>query len=108
MLHKQIISKHICLREKFKFAGQTVKIRSEIQKFGGAEFEIEDYWENVSGKSWMLSNGNPAAMFYAIRTGTQSFRTPIDNEVLYGKIGGLGYLFHVSELELPSNSGQMG
>lgn len=89
-------------REKFRFAGQTVKVKDEIQKFGGADFTIEDYWQNVSGGlSWMESNGNPAAMMYAIRTGSQGFRTPIDNEVVYGKIGLSGYLFHVSELILP-------
>lgn len=49
----------------------------------------------------MDSNGNPAAMMYAIRTGSQGFDVPIDNEVVYGKIGSLGYLFHVSELTLP-------
>lgn len=42
----------------------------------------------------MDSNGNPAAMMYAIRTGSQGFNVPIDNEVVYGKIGSLGYLFH--------------
>ena len=90
-------------REKFRFAGQTVKIRKDIQKFGGADFTIEDYWENVNGgTSWMNSNGNPAAMMYAIRTGSQDFKDPIDNEVVYGKIGALGHLFHVSELELPA------
>lgn len=84
-------------REKFRFAGQTVKVRNEIPKFGGADFIIEDYWQNVTGGlSWMDSNGNPAAMMYAIRTGSQGFDVPIDNEVVYGKIGSLGYLFHVS------------
>lgn len=42
----------------------------------------------------MDSNGNPAAMMYAIRTGSQDFDVPIDNEVVYGKIGSLGYLCH--------------
>lgn len=36
-------------REKFRFAGQTVKVRNEIPKFGGADFTIEDYWQNVTG-----------------------------------------------------------
>ena len=63
-------------REKFRFAGQTVKVRNEIPKFGGADFTIEDYWQNVTGGlSWMDSNGNPAAMMYAIRTGSQSRST---------------------------------
>lgn len=35
-------------REKFRFAGQTVKVRNEIPKFGGADFTIEDYWQNVT------------------------------------------------------------
>ena len=55
----------------------------------------------TGGLSWMDSNGNPAAMMYAIRTGSQDFNVPIDNEVVYRKIGLLGYLFHVSELILP-------
>lgn len=60
-------------REKFRFAGQTVKVRNEIPKFGGADFIIEDYWQNVTGGlSWMDSNGNPAAMMYAIRTGSRA------------------------------------
>ena len=36
-------------RERFRFAGQTVKVKKDIQKFGGADFTIEDYWENVNG-----------------------------------------------------------
>lgn len=88
-------------REKFRFAGYTVKIKSEIQEFGGADFTIEDYWQNVSGMSWMNSNRNPAAIMYAIRIGSQDFKVPFNNEVVYGKIGGMGHLFHVSELVLP-------
>lgn len=87
-------------RERFLHAGETVKVKEAVQKFGRADFCIEDYWENVSGMSWMNSNGNTAAMMYAIRTGCQDFKVPMDNEVVYGKIGGMGYLFHVSELEL--------
>ncbi len=65
-------------RERFRFAGQTVKVKKDIQKFGGADFTIEDYWENVNGgTSWMNSNGNPAAMMYAIRPDhkTSKFRS---------------------------------
>ena len=62
------------------------------------EFEIEDYWENVNGASWMVSNGNFAAMRYAYHAGR--CRLPIDNEVVYGKIGNSGFLVHISELEL--------
>lgn len=88
-------------RKSFLHAGEILKIKETVPKFGGMNFKAEDYWENVSGKSWMDSNGNAAAIFYAIRTGTQIFKVPVDDEVVYGKIGQMGYLFHVSELELP-------
>lgn len=58
-------------------------------------FHIEDYWDRVAGKSWMDCAGNLAALMYAIRA-TKSL--PIDDEVLYGKIGPFGHLVHVSEL----------
>jgi len=80
-------------------AGKTVKIKQEANGIGGREIVIEDYWYNVSGKSWKESNGNPAALNYAMRTAIGSMQIPMDDEVLYGKIGGLGYLVHVNELE---------
>jgi hypothetical protein len=43
----------------------------------------------------MLATGNPAALNYAMRAGTIGL--PVDNEVVYGKIGYLGYLVHTSE-----------
>lgn len=85
-------------REKFRYAGQTVKVKDEVEKYGGEDFTIEDYWENVYGTSWMNSNGNPAALTYAARIGCQKFNVPLNNEVVYGKIGPHGFLFHVSEL----------
>ncbi|MBQ7894933.1 MAG: hypothetical protein IJ364_00050 [Oscillospiraceae bacterium] len=94
------------VREKSPYAGMTVKTKSDVgvDLFSGfdlsnKEFDIEDWWENVYGASWMVANGNPAAIAYAFRSGNRGL--PTDNEVLYGKIGGLGFLFHVSELELP-------
>ena len=63
----------------------------------GAEYTIEDYWKTVNdGTSWMLAEGNIACVQYAIRAAKA--RIPIDDEVVYGKIGGLGYLVHVTEL----------
>ncbi len=64
--------------------------------FQGQEFRVEDYWDRVSGSSWADSLGNPAAINYAIRA--SNIGLPFDDEVLYGKIGCLGYLVHVSEL----------
>lgn len=89
-------------RERFSHAGETVKIKKEVPGFGGADFRVEDYYENVNGASWMDDIWVPAVRIYARRIGCQGFRVPIDNEVVYGKIGAFGYLFHVSELELKS------
>ena len=60
----------------------------------GSEIQIEDWWDRITGKSWMECDGNPACLQYAFTS-----RAPINNEVLYGKIGGLGHLVHVIDLE---------
>lgn len=63
----------------------------------GAEYRVEGYWKDVAGKSWMDSEGNPAALNYAMRAGMTGL--PIDDNVLYGKIGPFGHLVHVSEIQ---------
>lgn len=60
------------------------------------EYVVEGYWDEITGKSWMWSDGNIAAMNYGMRSGLKGL--PVDDEVLYGKIGALGYLVHVSEI----------
>lgn len=64
----------------------------------GAEFRLENWWdhETVHGASWMFAQGNPAALNYAMRSGLGNI--PLDDEVVYGHVGSLGYLVHVSEL----------
>ena len=37
------------------------------QDMSGQDFIVEDWCENVLGRSWMHANGNPAALEYAIR-----------------------------------------
>ncbi len=64
-------------------------------KLGDAEYRVEDWWDRVAGKSWMDCDGNPACLAYAVRS---AGRFPLDNEVVYGKSHGMGYLVHVSEL----------
>jgi hypothetical protein len=86
----------VTAREPSEYAGQTVKIRADVIELGEAAFRVEDWWVNVAGVSWMDAVGNPAALRYATRA---AGRTPIDDEVLYGKVDGLGYLVHVSEIE---------
>lgn len=94
------------IRERSPLCGCTVKTKPNVGKdplnkvdLGGQMFQVEDWWQNVSGKSWMDSDGNPAAIAYAFRTGFKD-NVPINNDVLYGKINGLGYMFHISELEV--------
>ncbi|PQM51799.1 hypothetical protein C5U48_12790 [Mycolicibacter virginiensis] len=70
---------------------------------GPVEYHVEDWWDRLAGGSWMFADGNPAAMAYAVRSAFKGL--PIDNEVLYGKVGALGYLVHVSEI---AASGQLG
>jgi len=93
--------------EKHEKAGQTitVNLKAPIVMGGAAgrttmEFTVEDWWDKLSGSSWMFAEGNPACMAYAIRAGVS--KLPINDEVVYGhnKDGGLGHLVHVSELEI--------
>ena len=85
-------------------AGTTVKLKKtathpQVGNFGGATIEIEDWQDRVFGKSWMVCDGNPACLVYAMRTGLSKIPIPTDNEVLYGKIGGLGHIVHITEIE---------
>lgn len=78
------------------YAGQTVNVK-DVTERGVQEYRVEGYWDDVSGKSWAVSDGNPAAMQYAVRSGVKGL--PIDDDVLYGKIGAFGHLVHVSEVQ---------
>ena len=75
-------------------AGNVVTIKSG--DFAGSEYRIEDWWDRVGGKSWMWCEGNAACLNYGVRSGFGGL--PLDDEVLYGKIGSLGHLIHISEL----------
>ena len=96
------------MREKFYKAGETVKIKQGVGEgntgdMSGQDFVIEDWWENIAGRSWMFCNGNPACLEYAIRSafyGDNNGVPTFSNDVLYGKVGPFGHLFHVNELEL--------
>lgn len=58
-------------------------------------YVVEDWWDRVSGGSWTTSP-TPAAFAYAMRTVVG--RIPIDDEVVYGKVGAFGHLLHKTEL----------
>lgn len=76
-------------------AGKTVTVKNS-REFEGQQYRIEDYWTNVGGRSWMDSVGNPACLDYAIRSAGDGL--PMDDNVVYGKIGAFGKLMHESQL----------
>lgn len=91
------------MRDVHPLAGQKVRLKEGIGKFmqgeaGGAEFVVEDWAENVLGCSVWAANGNPAALEYALRTGTNDNNVPIDNNAVYGKVGWFGHIVHESEI----------
>jgi len=94
--------------EQSRLAGKTVRVKPHVEPFGGSGFVVEDWWDRIAGKSWGVCNGNPACINYAIRTGLADHDVPDDDEVLYGKIGPLGHLLHISELESVTTSLQEG
>lgn len=65
--------------------------------FAGRTYHVEDYWDCVAGYSWSKMLSLPSCLNYMIRR--MSEYLPGDDEVLYGKIDGLGHLIHVTELE---------
>ena len=83
--------------EQSPLAGKTVKIISG--RYKDLQFKVEDWWDRLNQGSWMFARGNPACLQYAIRNSPVGDDLPIDDEVLYGKIDGLGYLIHISEIE---------
>lgn len=80
----------------FDGAGKTYRLKSATPGLDGAEYRCEDYWDRVSGGSWQLAQGNPAAVKYAIRSGIIGL--PLDDDVVYGKVGSFGELVHITEL----------
>ena len=77
-------------------SGKTFVVKHPDDPTQTAEYVVEGYWDEITGGSWMFAQGNPAALKYAMRSGFQGL--PVDNDVLYGKVGAFGHLFHVSEL----------
>lgn len=90
-------------RERHPLAGQTVRLKDGIGRFmqgdaDGAEFVVEDWADNVMGCSIWALNGNPAALEYAVRIDANGNNVPIDNNSVYGKVGGFGHIVHDSEI----------
>jgi hypothetical protein len=82
-------------------AGKVVIINSNLKTnppiTAGTEFHLEDWWDRITGKSWMVAEGNITTLIYGMRSGFAHL--PCNDEVVYGKVNGLGHLIHVSEFE---------
>lgn len=80
-------------------AGQTVTVRAGLDDEGSGvhEFRVEDWNDRLFGASWMDMQGHPASLAYAMRSALGGL--PLDNEVVYGKVGCFGHLVHVSEIQ---------
>lgn len=91
--------------EVHPLAGQTVILNDQAvdnltgEVVPGSFYRIEDWWDHMTGGSWMAAEGNPAALKFAMRAGFSTL--PVDDEVVYGKIGSFGHLVHASELGEP-------
>lgn len=86
-------------------AGKTVRIKDIAGDYlAGAEYEVEDWWDRVAGQTWKqgwVCDGNLACLDFAVRCGARagSGGLPLDDEVLYGKVGGLGKLVHITDID---------
>lgn len=81
--------------EIHQLARQTVEITEG--QFKGQQFILEDWWDRLGQGSWKICTGNPACIEYAVRVLMEPI--PQDDEVVYGKIDGLGKLIHVTQLD---------
>jgi len=85
------------IREIHPLAGKTVTLKSKDALIDGQKFWVEDWVINMPGnKSWQDLDGNICALNYAVKAAVNDI--PPDDEVIYGKIGSLGYMVHISEL----------
>jgi hypothetical protein len=84
-------------KEQSSLAGKTVKINAKYAKLAGEDYVVEDWWDRISGRSWRDTEVI-AEILYAERIKRKS-NASMDDEVLYGKIGILGHLIHISEIE---------
>lgn len=93
-------------RTPHQLTGEIVRVELKAPITGGIdagltvieEFMLEGWWDQLTGTSWTMSDGNFAAMAYGLRAGFALL--PPDDDVLYGKNiqTGTGHLIHVSEL----------
>ena len=86
--------------EPHPLAGQTVEARRIW--LDPVDFIVEDWWDRVVGGSWRAFPENahvsPVIVAYVDRIFPRATGIPFDDEVICGKIDGLGHLVHATEL----------
>lgn len=85
------------LSGRYVVLNDTTKDPTRDMVVPGSIYHVKDWWDRAYGKSWLHSDGNIAAVQYAIRVGFAK-HVPTDDDVVYGHIDGIGHLVHVSEL----------
>lgn len=96
--------------ESSPLAGKTVSTRDDVQLYDGVQHKwvvgphqlrVRDWWDrcDMSDRTSVLDDMSIAATNYAQRA--IQLQLPLDDEVVYGHVKGLGHAVHVSELELP-------
>lgn len=90
-------------RENHSLAGKTVRLNDRANDpiyrvvMPLKLYEIEGWWDFLTGSSWRFAQSrNIDARHYAARRIAAGL--PPDDEVVYGKIDGLGRLVHATEL----------
>lgn len=92
---------YIWLQAPFYFMenreGKTYRIKAG--QFKDSEYIVEALWDKLTGKSWMVSDGNPAALEYAMRSGLEG-DNHYDDNVWYGHLreSGMGKLIHETQI----------
>ena len=79
-------------------AGKKVNlVDARTREATGTEFSVQDWWDVLGSGCWQDNLNNFACIKYASRV-LASSSIPRDDEVVYGKVNGMGHLMHVSEL----------
>ncbi len=89
-------------RNSHPFAGLTVSLTRGINDPNGSypvgtEYHLEDYADRINGRPIDWQNPRTFAELNYIRRSALD-KQPLDENVVYGKIGSLGYLVHESEI----------
>lgn len=86
------------MMDKHPLAGKRVRLRTwDGDPLNGQINVVEDWWANVKGPQETSADESPAMLHYMVRS--ELCRLPVDELVVYGKVGALAYIVHEREIE---------